>query len=168
MAAHALVLLLARQLGVVVEAVEHSAAHHCAGIDKAVGLGHQPAIQGARLVAERGPVVFGRIGYQLDLVGREPAAQPAVGAHNVRAFGVVRLAPGAQPCVVIGCGCQCHGLVGLGIVAGQLQALAHHAVRVVAAVAGIEVVVQRHYLVFKKQFYLVKFAFAMHCAHLSS
>ena len=150
---------LAVEPRLVLEAVLQGAAHDGLAVDDAVGLGHDAAIDGARLVVARCPVILGSVGDGIDLVGGEPLPQPRVVTHDGGTVDVVQFAAMDQSQVVIGGRYQQHARVHLWIVLCQLQCLGDDGAGVVGAVPAVKAVVTRNDLPLDKVHDFLKIPF---------
>ena len=99
------------ELGIVRQAELDGAADNGDGLDHPVRLSDEAAVDAAGRGGGGGAVVFGRLGYGLDLILGEPLPQAPVGPDDAAAFQVVRLAVDGKPQVVAGSGGVEHLLV---------------------------------------------------------
>ena len=120
--------------------VLHGAADDRFGVDHPVGLGHDPAVNGAGFAVRRGAVVLHGVAHHRDLFFGEPAAQFGVGRKNASGVDVVPFAAVCETRVVIGGDGVNH--VGVRVVmCSQLKALRNDRPDVVRAVRGVEIFV---------------------------
>ena len=134
------ILLLAVQFRTVRQPVLHGAADDRFGVDHPVGLGHDPAVNGAGFAVRRGAVVLHGVAHHRDLFFGEPAAQFGVGRKNASGVDVVPFAAVCETRVVIGGDGVNH--VGVRVVmCSQLKALRNDRPDVVRAVRGVEIFV---------------------------
>ena len=98
---HPFVLPLFGKLRIMVETILYGASDYRFRGDETVGLRHDAAIDGARLVFRRGAMVFSRISHSLNLLFSKPFPQILIRSYDLCRHLMMQLATITKTCVVV-------------------------------------------------------------------